>query len=57
MDAYRKGLTGAQAVWANRKYHGHRTLPPEAINSIDSDQLFFTIYYDFLGSQLAILRH
>jgi len=57
MDAYRKGLTGAQAVWANRKYHGHRTLPPEPINSIDSDQLFFTIYYDFLGSQLVILRH
>jgi hypothetical protein len=27
MDAYRNGLDGAQAAWANRKYHGHRTLP------------------------------
>jgi len=33
MDAYRKGLTGAQAVWVNQKYHGHRTLPSEAIYS------------------------
>ncbi len=27
MDAYRQGLTGEQAAWANRKYHGHRVLP------------------------------
>ncbi|KIO17278.1 hypothetical protein M407DRAFT_16346 [Tulasnella calospora MUT 4182] len=27
IDAYRKGLDGAQAAWANKKYHGHRTLP------------------------------
>lgn len=27
MDAYRKGLNGVQASWANKKYHGHRTLP------------------------------
>ncbi|KAF8573829.1 hypothetical protein K439DRAFT_1336063, partial [Ramaria rubella] len=27
IDAYKKGLNGAQAVWANRKYHGHRILP------------------------------
>ena len=29
IDGYRKGLTGAEAAWANRKYHGHRTLPPD----------------------------
>ncbi|KAJ7245957.1 hypothetical protein C8J57DRAFT_1081888 [Mycena rebaudengoi] len=28
-DAYRKGLDGAQAAWAARKYKGHRVLPPE----------------------------
>ncbi|PBK85860.1 hypothetical protein ARMGADRAFT_1036033 [Armillaria gallica] len=29
MDSYIQGLDGAQAAWANRRYHGHRTLPPE----------------------------
>jgi hypothetical protein len=24
MDAYRKGLTGAQAAWAAKRYKGHR---------------------------------
>ncbi|PCH39108.1 hypothetical protein WOLCODRAFT_84904, partial [Wolfiporia cocos MD-104 SS10] len=28
ISAYAQGLSGAEAVWANRKYHGHRTLPP-----------------------------
>ncbi|KAG1781310.1 hypothetical protein EV702DRAFT_952436, partial [Suillus placidus] len=23
ISAYSQGLTGAQAAWANRKYHGH----------------------------------
>ncbi|KAG2035644.1 hypothetical protein BDR03DRAFT_867732, partial [Suillus americanus] len=27
MDAYRKGLNGKQAVWASKKYCGHRVLP------------------------------
>ncbi|KIJ56333.1 hypothetical protein M422DRAFT_150897, partial [Sphaerobolus stellatus SS14] len=27
MDAYIKGLTGAQTAWATRKYHGHWVLP------------------------------
>lgn len=27
MDAYRKGLNGKQAVWASKKYRGHRTIP------------------------------
>ncbi|KAI0245324.1 hypothetical protein BJV78DRAFT_1277445 [Lactifluus subvellereus] len=29
--AYGEGLSGAQATWANRRYHGHHTLPPEMI--------------------------
>ena len=29
IDAYIQGLSGAEAVWANKTYHGHRTLPPE----------------------------
>ncbi|KAI0070203.1 hypothetical protein K474DRAFT_1609121 [Panus rudis PR-1116 ss-1] len=31
IHAYGEGLTGAQAAWANRKYHSHRTLPPEMV--------------------------
>ncbi|KAF5310155.1 hypothetical protein D9619_010553 [Psilocybe cf. subviscida] len=26
--AYDLGLSGAEAAWVNKKYHGHRTLPP-----------------------------
>jgi len=35
MSAYAKGLTSVQASWANRKYHGHRTLPPEMVAYIN----------------------
>ncbi|KAH9042364.1 hypothetical protein EDB84DRAFT_1266827, partial [Lactarius hengduanensis] len=31
ITAYRDGLSGAQAAWANKKYHGHRALPPQSI--------------------------
>ena len=31
-----KGLTGAQAVWANQKYHGHQTLLPGITDWIES---------------------
>ena len=29
ISAYNQGLTGPEAAWANHKYHGHRTLPPD----------------------------
>ncbi|KIJ53938.1 hypothetical protein M422DRAFT_154139, partial [Sphaerobolus stellatus SS14] len=35
MDAYIKGLTGAQAAWAARKYHGHRVLPKNIMKQFD----------------------
>ena len=28
ISAYGQGLSGSDAAWANRRYHGHRTLPP-----------------------------
>ncbi|TEB25675.1 hypothetical protein FA13DRAFT_1756509 [Coprinellus micaceus] len=28
ISAYHIGLTGAEAAWANKRYHGHRVLPP-----------------------------
>jgi hypothetical protein len=34
ISAYGEGLSGAQAGWANRKYHSHRTLPPEMVADI-----------------------
>ncbi len=35
MDAYRKGLTGAQAAWAAKKYSGHRVLPHNILALFD----------------------
>lgn len=34
MDAYRQGLTGTQAAWANQKYHGQGTLPAALVAEI-----------------------
>ncbi|KAF7291457.1 hypothetical protein MKEN_01489100 [Mycena kentingensis (nom. inval.)] len=38
-DAYRKGLTGAQAAWACRKYKGHRALPRDYLEAIKEANL------------------
>ncbi|KAF8815653.1 hypothetical protein BYT27DRAFT_7079561 [Phlegmacium glaucopus] len=29
ISAYGQGLSSLEAAWANRKYHGHCTLPPD----------------------------
>ncbi|KAF8512488.1 hypothetical protein JB92DRAFT_2812558 [Gautieria morchelliformis] len=34
IDVYRKGLNGSQAVWANRRYHGHRILPNSILQEL-----------------------
>jgi len=34
--AYHQGLSGAQAIWANQKYHGHCILPPEMVSFVKS---------------------
>jgi len=34
MDGYAKGLTGANAVWANWKYRGHCVLPPNILDEV-----------------------
>ena len=31
ISAYRQGLSSAQAAWANKKYHGHCTLPSNMV--------------------------
>ena len=36
MDAYRRGLDGRQAVWANQKYHGHRVLPTNIMEALEA---------------------
>lgn len=35
MDAYRKGLTGKQAAWATKQYHGHRVLPNSILDELE----------------------
>jgi len=39
MDAYRHGLDGPQAAWANRAYHGHRTFPQSLLTALDHVKL------------------
>jgi hypothetical protein len=34
ISVYGQGLSSAQAVWVNRKYHGHHTLPPELVAEV-----------------------
>ena len=38
MDVYKKGLDGSQAVWVNRKYHGHCVLPENILAEFDRPQ-------------------
>ncbi|KAF9219934.1 hypothetical protein BS17DRAFT_678789, partial [Gyrodon lividus] len=35
MDAYSKGLTGKQAVWASKKYRGHWVLPDSLMEDMN----------------------
>lgn len=37
MDAYRLGLNGKEAVWATRKYNGHRCIPPSALQEVHKE--------------------
>ncbi|QRV74793.1 DDE superfamily endonuclease [Ceratobasidium sp. AG-Ba] len=39
VHAYRLGLSGQAAAWANKKYRGHRMLPPEVISEIEAEFL------------------
>lgn len=37
MDAYRRGLTGKAAAYAEKKYHGHRVLPLSILEELDKE--------------------
>ena len=37
MDAYRKGLSGAEAAWATKKYRGHRKIPDDILLQLDKE--------------------
>ncbi|CAA7261900.1 unnamed protein product [Cyclocybe aegerita] len=39
INGYFQGLTGPEAVWANRKYHGHRTLPASVVAKLKEEFL------------------
>src|SRR6266851_5148545 len=34
ISAYCQGLSGAQAIWANQRYHGHCVLPPDMVSFV-----------------------
>jgi hypothetical protein len=40
MGAYRKGLTGKQAAWAAKKYHGHRCVSESILAEYNAAQTF-----------------
>lgn len=35
MDAYTHNLSGKQAVWAAKKYRGHRVLPESLLDDLE----------------------
>ena len=37
MDAYEKGLDGKQAMWASKKYRGHRVLPERILEEYNKE--------------------
>lgn len=39
MHAYAAGLTGKQAAWAAKRYHGHRALPPDIIYILEEEDI------------------
>jgi hypothetical protein len=39
MDAYRKGLNGAQAAWAGKKYRGQRMIPTSLLEDMDKENI------------------
>jgi len=39
MSAYIQGLSSAEAVWANKKYHSHHTLLPKVIAEIKREYM------------------
>lgn len=39
MDAYHRGLTGKQAAWAGKRYHGHRILPETLMADMEADDM------------------
>ncbi|KAK0476910.1 hypothetical protein EDD18DRAFT_1297231 [Armillaria luteobubalina] len=39
MDAYQKGLNGAQAAWAVTKYRGHHLIPETILRDLDNAQI------------------
>ena len=49
IDSYTQGLSGPEAAWANKKYHGHCTLPPDMAASLKKS---YREHMAKLGTQL-----
>ncbi|KAJ3927036.1 MAG: hypothetical protein NXY57DRAFT_904603 [Lentinula lateritia] len=39
LDAYHRGLSGKQAAWAGKMYHGHYVLPDSIMKDIEVTNL------------------
>jgi hypothetical protein len=39
ISGYDQGLSGAEMAWVNKRYHGHRTLPPIMLAHVRQAQI------------------
>ena len=39
ISGYDQGLSGAEMAWVNKRYHGHRTLPPIMLAQVQQAQI------------------
>ncbi|KIM88188.1 hypothetical protein PILCRDRAFT_95554 [Piloderma croceum F 1598] len=53
ISAYSQGLLGTEAAWANRKYHGHRTLPPSMIAEVKKALSTWVYLHQEIGASLV----
>ena len=49
IHAYGEGLTGAQAAWANKRYHSHCTLTPDMIREVKNSILPWGNFFPFVS--------
>jgi hypothetical protein len=55
-DAYFHGFDGADAAWANKKYRGHRTLPPQYLDDLRRHSSFIvSVFFMCLNIQNTAL--
>jgi hypothetical protein len=50
MEAYRRGLDGVEAAWAQKQYRGHRSVPESILKRLEEVGLVYTAVDYSVGS-------